>query len=287
MAAVLASAALKQAATASRRHYAQTEADQQRRIVETFTKAIEQLGSDKLEVRVGAIFALERISNESSYDYWTIMEVLTAFVRERMRYTIIEAGLRDRAYLLWEQAGGPEGRTEEFWFEAVRLERRDQPLTDIFAILTVIGRRSAENQLREEDRGWRLDLGGTCLTEFNQQRISLKQAVLYGAHLERARLADAHLEEAKLHHAHLEGADLVGAHLERAILMGAHLERAILMRAHLEGASLSDAHLEGASLAEAIGLTSDQLCYAHGDRNTILPEGIGRPKNWPPPQTQP
>jgi hypothetical protein len=40
------------------RHFAQTEADRQRRIVETFSKAVEQLGSDKLEVRVGAIFAL-------------------------------------------------------------------------------------------------------------------------------------------------------------------------------------------------------------------------------------
>jgi hypothetical protein len=67
------------------RHFAQTEADRQRRIVETFSKAVEQLGSDKLEVRVGAIFALERISKESPDDYWTIMEVLTAFVRERMR----------------------------------------------------------------------------------------------------------------------------------------------------------------------------------------------------------
>jgi hypothetical protein len=46
VATVLASAALKQAATASRRHYAQTEADQQRRIVESFTKTVEQLGSD-------------------------------------------------------------------------------------------------------------------------------------------------------------------------------------------------------------------------------------------------
>ena len=67
------------------RHFAQTEADRQRRIVETFSKAVELLGSDKLEVRVGAIFALERISKESPDDYWTIMEVLATFVRDRMR----------------------------------------------------------------------------------------------------------------------------------------------------------------------------------------------------------
>ena len=77
------------------RHFAQTEADRQRRIVETFSKAVELLGSDKLEVRVGAIFALERISKESADDYWTIMEVLAAFVRDRMRYTTIMARLSE------------------------------------------------------------------------------------------------------------------------------------------------------------------------------------------------
>jgi hypothetical protein len=106
--------ALKQAATASRRHFAQTEADRQRRIVESFSRAVEQLGSDKLELRVGAIFALERLSRESPDDYWTIMEVLIAFVRERVRYTTIMARLSERAYFLWLQAGRPEGRSEEF-----------------------------------------------------------------------------------------------------------------------------------------------------------------------------
>jgi hypothetical protein len=30
----------------------------------------------------------------------------------------IERQIRDRAYLLWEQAGQPPGRSEEFWFLA-------------------------------------------------------------------------------------------------------------------------------------------------------------------------
>jgi hypothetical protein len=44
------------------RHFAQTEADRQRRITESFSKATEQLGSDKLELRLGGIYTLERIS---------------------------------------------------------------------------------------------------------------------------------------------------------------------------------------------------------------------------------
>jgi hypothetical protein len=183
------------------RHFAQTEADRQRRIVETFSKAVEQLGSDKLEVRVGAIFALERISKESPDDYWTIMEVLTAFVRERMRYTTIMAKLSECAYFLWLQAGRPEGRSEEFWDEAVKLE--GQP-TDITAIFTVIGRRSAENRQREKDRGWRFDLRGTYLKSIPSV---FEGAVLVGVHL--------------------EGAVLVGVQLEGALLYGALLYEGI------------------------------------------------------------
>ena len=74
--------AADQAKTAADRHEAQTKADQERRITESFAKAVEQLGSDKLETRLGAIYTLERISQESEREYWPIMETLTAYVRE-------------------------------------------------------------------------------------------------------------------------------------------------------------------------------------------------------------
>jgi len=147
------------------RHFAQTDADRQRRIVETFSKAVEQLGSDKLEVRVGAIFALERLSKESPDDYWTVMEVLAAFIHDRMRYTTILERLHKRAYFLWLAAGQPEDRSDQFWAEAVRLEGLEQTPTDIAAILTVIGRRSiteCETHDHREDRFF-FDLTGCSL----------------------------------------------------------------------------------------------------------------------------
>src|SRR5215469_7909351 len=47
---LVAQAALQQARIASQRHEAQTKADQQRRIIESFSKAVEQLASDKIEM---------------------------------------------------------------------------------------------------------------------------------------------------------------------------------------------------------------------------------------------
>jgi hypothetical protein len=96
------------------RHFAQTEADRQRRIVETFSKAVEQLGSNKLEVRVGAIFALERISKESPADYWIIVQVLAAFVRDRMRYQKVLARLSERAYSSGCKLAGPKADLKNF-----------------------------------------------------------------------------------------------------------------------------------------------------------------------------
>jgi len=51
-------------------------------VTDRYTKAIEQLGSDKLDVRIGGIYALERIARDSERDHQTVIEVLAAFVRE-------------------------------------------------------------------------------------------------------------------------------------------------------------------------------------------------------------
>jgi hypothetical protein len=61
-------------------------------ITDRFTKAIEKLGAVEtgpdgkpkinLEVRLGGIYALERIARDSPTDHWTIMEVLSTYVRE-------------------------------------------------------------------------------------------------------------------------------------------------------------------------------------------------------------
>jgi len=54
----------------------------ERHMTDRFTQAIDQLGNDKLEIRLGGIYALERMAATSEKDHWKIMEVLTAYVRE-------------------------------------------------------------------------------------------------------------------------------------------------------------------------------------------------------------
>src|SRR5919202_1641630 len=68
---------------------------EQGQITERFTRAIDQLGASddktgepKLEIRLGGIYALERIARDSpERDYSTVMEVLTAYARENAPYS--------------------------------------------------------------------------------------------------------------------------------------------------------------------------------------------------------
>src|SRR6266404_139226 len=58
-------------------------ATQEAKLTERFANAIEQLGSEKAEVRLGAIYSLERIAWQSKTDHWPIMEILSAYLREK------------------------------------------------------------------------------------------------------------------------------------------------------------------------------------------------------------
>ncbi len=263
---------------------------QEGQVTERFTRAIEHLGDDRLEVRLGGIYALERIARDSEKDHWTIMEVLTAYVRERAS---------------WKEAPAPPSTSGvEAEPPAEPGPSRPKPPLDIQAILTVIGRRArffGQGETEPLDlRGTDLrgaDLTGAHLERADLVEAHLERANLWGTHLERAVLVEAHLEGAILREAHLKAADLVGAHLERAVLGGAHLEGAHLRKAHLEGAILVGAHLEGANLAGAHmegaklmgarleganlsgvkGLTREQLAQACTDDKTILPDYFKEP----------
>jgi hypothetical protein len=267
---------------------------QEGQITNRFTQAIGQLGAElkngdaNLEVRLGGIYALERIARDSPRDHWTIMEILTAYVRRNAS---------------WTSPSPPDGTVSSP--EDVPPELPQEPgallplRTDFQAILTVIGRRVRSDQ-RPEPAGLDLhgtDLRGASLNEAHLERARLdgallQHATLLGTHLEQASLRGAHLEQAflagvrlepsiTLVTAHLQGAFLTDAYLQGARLEGTNLERAFLDGAHLNGASLAsarlnDAFLLGAHLEETDSLTQEQVYSA-------LAHGVGAhlPSDWP------
>ena len=75
-------------------------------------KAIEQLGSDKLDVRIGGIYALERIALDSAKDHPTVMAVLTAFIREHSHEPWPGIGCRPARY---KNRRDPASRQRSLW----------------------------------------------------------------------------------------------------------------------------------------------------------------------------
>lgn len=97
------------------------ELTEQGQVTDRYTKAIEQLGSNTVDVTIGGIYALERIARDSARDHPSVMEVLAACIREHSRDPLPRPG-------------------------PATPERATRP--DIQAAVTVIGRRDTTN-----DRG--------------------------------------------------------------------------------------------------------------------------------------
>jgi uncharacterized protein YjbI with pentapeptide repeats len=241
---------------------AEIQLTQQRLITERFSKAVEQIGNTKEEVVIGGIYSLERIAKDSPKDQWTIMEVLTSYIRKN---SPIPSNIEQLK---------PEARQKA-------LEKLPSVSIPVQAALTVIGRRKVENDQAGDNLAGTtnpnkikfLDLSGTNLRgadliganlnranliEANLNRADLNRANLieanlyganlYGANLYGAILNGADLNGANLDGANLYGADLIGANLNRANLNRANLNRANLIGANLIGANLNGANLDGANL---------------------------------------
>src|SRR5215217_2094779 len=160
----------------------QLDITRQGQITERFTRAIEQLGEThdngdpKLELRLGGIYALERIARDSpKRDSSTVMEVLTAYVREN----------------------------------ASSLPPKESPPpADILAIVDVL--RRAKDYIPEEYR-IHYDLRRTHLIRVDLREADLREAALQEANLQEANLYLANLQQADLREANLQAAILQAA----------------------------------------------------------------------------
>lgn len=204
-----------------------TQVIQEGQITSRYVQAVEQLGHKEQAVRIGGIYALARIAEDSDRDFKTIMEVLTAYIREK--------------------AAGDSLRVDSFSAE-------------IRAAIGVFGREAIRDTLASNSI--HLDLKGIVVEGLDLNKSNLKRADLRFAHLRGVKLERANLSVANLSAAHLEGAHLYRANLTEALLLRATLSKADLNEAHLEGAHLHRVNLEEADLTGA-HLAGARLDSAH------------------------
>lgn len=236
-----------------------------------FTSAVEQLGSPSVDVRIGAVFALERVAVDSREDRGTVAEVLCLFAQRNALATPLEArpaprDIANSAAVALAHAG-----------ESLLVVRSP----DVHAAVTVLGRAPRPEGL-----------------ELRLQRVDLRRSML-----DHADLADADLHYADLTNVHLQDArlrrvDLSGTWLVRAVLLGADLRQAslrsvLLCHARLDGADLRATDLSNADLTAAVvggarfemadlrgavltdtDLTGATLTGAVADTTTVWPRGF-------------
>jgi hypothetical protein len=183
-------------------------------ITERFTRAVDQLGSGNVDVRIGGIYALERIAKNSRADRNAIQYLLGAFVRNHARWPV----------------GAPDGPQHPTATVDRHLTWLSIRAPDIAAAVGALGRRTPSPDARvlylsrTDLRG--LELEGAELTGIQMRHANLARARLRGVRLNRSDLVDTDLRRADLQYTRLSGADLTGAHLQGADLRHADLSYA-------------------------------------------------------------
>lgn len=235
-----------------------------------------------LEVRIGAIYALERIARLNLSEHIQIMEILTAYIREN-------APAKD-ALEFPEAPEWFEGKNEkgERWSELnhtwsiMHHEALSnvKPRADIQAALVVIGRRT-EKQKRFEHGDWKFAdqfdpatqsvlateagkfdsvrmLPGIERNQKDAQlhsqkayRLDLRATDLTGADMRHSDFTNALFDDAKLRGVNLSDSTLHWADFERADLRGANFENARMQGGGLKDARFAGANLYGAQLQRA------------------------------------
>jgi hypothetical protein len=159
-----------------------------------------------LEVRIGAIYALERISQDSARDHIQIMEILCAYIRQNAPV--------DTAKPL-DVAGAI---SPEIY---ARLKGGSTPRVDIQAAISVIARRKAERVESEKLRKYRLDLRDCNLQNVDFGAGAWENAIFDKSSLDQAMLAYSNLENASF-----DGCSFEKTDFKRAILTHVSAKRA-------------------------------------------------------------
>ncbi|ORT53697.1 pentapeptide repeat-containing protein [Streptomyces sp. CB03238] len=211
-------------------------------VTDRFSRAVDQLGSDKLDVRIGGIHALWRIADHSPRDHEAIVSLMAAYLR---------------THLPWppHEPGSPAADAS---INSVRpLETR---AADAQTALTCLG------VLRQDPRPqWlnvsladlrRADCDGLWLCGVNFDGACLEAASVYKANVSKASLIAANLRHVEFGTSILQQvrcieADLRGARLVKADMQRADFSRADLREANLRSAYAQDAVFAGADLRMA------------------------------------
>lgn len=243
-------------------------------VTDRFSRAVDQLGSDKLDVRIGGLYALWRIADHSVRDREAVISIMAAYLRTHLPWPPQE----------------PSAPAADVSINAVRpLETR---AADAQVALTGLGVLVEDRHpdwlnvsltdLRRADCDglWLtgVNLDGACLEAASMYQVNLSGASMIATNLRHVELTRSNLRQVRCLEADLRGARLVMADLSeadfsRSELREANLGKAIAAGAVFVGADLRAADLRGCDLSGA-NLREARLDGALASDRTIWPAGF-------------
>jgi uncharacterized protein YjbI with pentapeptide repeats len=219
---------------------------EQGQVQERFKNAIEQLGSEKEAVNLGAIYILHHVAKDSKYLRKSGFEILCSYVRETVaginypKKVNPSIKIQSTLNLLFID----ENEREIYKDLSVNLHNAYLYKADLTnAKLKRANLISANLELAILKNA---DLSNA---EFNN--AILKKAIFYEAILCEANFNNTNLREAKMNGANLNKSTLKEADLSSSLLNNTNLNEAVLIRAMLRGAELNEATLINANLTNA------------------------------------
>ncbi|MEU8641871.1 pentapeptide repeat-containing protein [Streptomyces sp. NPDC048674] len=207
-------------------------ATQEGYVTDRFSRAVDQLGSDKLDVRIGGLHALWRIAEQSARDREAIISIQAAYLR---------------THLPWPPDGPGSPAADVPINDIAPLETR---AADAQVALTALG-----VLCRQREQSWvnlsitdlrRADCDGLWFPEVNFDRACMEAAGLYHANLTQASLVSVNLRHADLTTAILRRARCVLADLRAAKLVETDLRDTDFTETDLREANLRKANAQGA-----------------------------------------
>lgn len=235
-------------------------------ITDRFSRAVDQLGADKTDVRIGGLYALWRIADHSARDREAVISIKAAFLRTHLPWPprgqdspAAEAAINSLPPL---ETRAPDAQVALTALGVLCRERRPDWLNVSYTDLRRadcdglwLHHINFDGACLEAASIYQVNLTGASLIAANMRHVELGTSILHrsrcieadlrGARMVRADLGDADfsgadLREANLRKARGHGTRFTGADLRLADLRGTDLTGADLTRAKLEGALASD-----------------------------------------------
>lgn len=233
---------------------------EEKQITERFSKAVEMIGNEhSIHLRLGGIYALERIAKDSERDQQQVMEILAAFVRVQTSSSIEQDSSRPYHYKSLDTLRDEQWEQEQDYYQY--LDDPDDcemfiladhtytrsPSIDIQAAVSVIGRRV---KTAEESKGNVIDMSQATLKDIVFSG-NYDQVNFYGTHFispifrENTSFRGADLSETFIENLRADNVSMAEATFKKSVIIASRLSKI-----NLNDACFSEVEFSGGTVLE-------------------------------------